>query len=241
PRSLELGEERSLVADDAELGEADDLLRREGAAAAVLLEPAMRDELDDVAGRVEEVDRLCVPALEVEDAAGELEALLRPGARRVEAVAGNEEREVVERLAVLAAEAELRLAGRPVVQGLQLGDAVAWSGEGDLHESHEAQVSVRSWTRSRAPSWRSSSRSRASAPTRRIARTSSAPASGLPSSSARSAAERPSSLRGARGSSCSARFAPRATRRALRPSSSTTTSTSSRRRRSISGRANRSS
>ena len=67
--------------------------------AAVLLETVVCDQLDDVPGRIEEVDGARVPVLELEDAAEELEPLVRPGVSGVEAVAGDEEREVVEGLA----------------------------------------------------------------------------------------------------------------------------------------------
>jgi acetylornithine deacetylase/succinyl-diaminopimelate desuccinylase-like protein len=89
------------IADDPELGEADDLARAELARVAVLLEPVMRDQLDDVPGRIVEVDGSRIPVLEGEDVAEQLDALAGPPERRVEAVARDEQREVVERAAPL--------------------------------------------------------------------------------------------------------------------------------------------
>ena len=83
-----------------------------GAGCSRLADPAMRDQLDDAAGRVVEVDRLRVPVREVEHGlAGltvgqELEPVAGPGERRIEAVARHEEREVVERRARRRSELE---------------------------------------------------------------------------------------------------------------------------------------
>ena len=93
------------IADEADLGDAEQLGRRERAGRARLADPAMRDQLDDAAGRVVEVDRRRVPVREVEHGLArlrvgeELDAVTRPRERRVEAVARDEEREVVERRA----------------------------------------------------------------------------------------------------------------------------------------------
>ena len=54
------------VADEPDLGDAEQLGRREGAGGARLADPAVGDQLDDAAGRVVEVDRLRVPVREVE-------------------------------------------------------------------------------------------------------------------------------------------------------------------------------
>ena len=104
--------ERRRIADEPDLGEAEQLGRREGAGCARLADPAMRDQLDDAAGRVVEVDRLRVPVREVEHGlAGlrvgqELDPVTGPGERRLEAVARDEEREVVERQARRRSELE---------------------------------------------------------------------------------------------------------------------------------------
>src|SRR5262249_23049881 len=88
----------------------DELLRGEWTFAAVLLEPVMRDQLDDVPGRVVEVEGERVPVVEVPDVAEHLDPVTRPRERRVEAVARHEQGEVVERLALGRLEAQCRLA-----------------------------------------------------------------------------------------------------------------------------------
>jgi hypothetical protein len=50
PDALEPAQERRRIADDPKLREADGLLRGETAAASGLLDPAVGDELEDVAG-----------------------------------------------------------------------------------------------------------------------------------------------------------------------------------------------
>src|SRR6266508_2633726 len=104
------------VSDQAELGEAEQLLRREAALRARLRDAAVRDQLDDVAGRIVEVARLGLPVGEVEDdVAGllvrqQLRALADPVENRVEPVAGGEQREMVEGLGVARRELEPGLA-----------------------------------------------------------------------------------------------------------------------------------
>src|SRR5690348_2420361 len=82
---LEVGEQRPAVADEPELREADELLCGERPVAAVLLEPVVRDQLDDAAGGVVEVDGEGVPVVEVEDVAEHLDALSSPRECGVEA------------------------------------------------------------------------------------------------------------------------------------------------------------
>ena len=55
------------VADEPELRDPDELGRGERAFPFRLVDPAMGDQLDDVAGRVMEVARERVPVVEVED------------------------------------------------------------------------------------------------------------------------------------------------------------------------------
>ncbi len=69
----------------------------------------MRDQLDDAAGGVVEVGRASVPEVEVENVAEQLHALSSPAERRIEAVAGDEEREVVEGASLLDAKPKPRL------------------------------------------------------------------------------------------------------------------------------------
>ena len=97
--ALELGGHRGRVSDEAELREADQLRRREVAAPAGLGHAAVADQLDDAARGIVEVAGARVPRREVERIAEQLDASARPRERRVEAVARDEQGEVVERRA----------------------------------------------------------------------------------------------------------------------------------------------
>ena len=104
---------RRVVDDDPDLREAGELGGGEVAGGTGSLGRAgVGDQLDDVAGRVVEVHRPRVPEVEREDGlavvAGErFGALAQPRARGVEAVAGHEQREVVERIGAVAGGDEL--------------------------------------------------------------------------------------------------------------------------------------
>ena len=103
---------RRVVDDDPDLRQAGELGGGEVAGGTSLGRAGVGDQLDDVAGRVVEVHRPRVPEVEREDrlavVAGErLGALAQPRARGVEAVAGHEQREVVERIGAVAGGDEL--------------------------------------------------------------------------------------------------------------------------------------
>ena len=112
---LERGGEGGRIADEPDLGDSEQLGRREGAGDARLADAAVRDQLDDAPGRIMEVDRLRVPVREVEHRLArlgigqELDVLARPRERRVEAVARDEEGDVVERRTCGLPELEHRL------------------------------------------------------------------------------------------------------------------------------------
>ena len=110
PTTLESPQLIGLVADDPELGEPQELTGGEAARVAVLLEAVVGDELDDVSGRIVEVDGLRIPVLELEHVTEQLDSVPSPRERGVEAVAGNEQREVVEGIAFLDLEPEPCLA-----------------------------------------------------------------------------------------------------------------------------------
>ena len=103
------------IADDTDLGEAEQLGRRERARRASLPDAPVRDQLHDRAGRIVEVDRLRIPVREVEhDITGlgvgeQLDPVVGPGERCLEAVARHEQGEVVERSAAGGTEFEHRL------------------------------------------------------------------------------------------------------------------------------------
>jgi acetylornithine deacetylase/succinyl-diaminopimelate desuccinylase-like protein len=143
---LEAPEQLRGVADEAELGQADELLACERARPAGLRQAVVCDQLDDVVGVVVEVDGPGVPGLEVEHAAQQLRPLARPGERSVEAVARDEQSEVVEGAACLTAEPQPRLTHddrvpvqrqpeRSVVEVALTGR----SSEGHIGEPHETQ------------------------------------------------------------------------------------------------------
>ena len=103
---------RRVVDDDPDLRQAGELGGGEVAGGTSFGRAGVGDQLDDVAGRVVEVHRPRVPEVEREDGlavvAGEqLGALAQPRARGVEAVAGHEQREVVERIGAVAGGDEL--------------------------------------------------------------------------------------------------------------------------------------
>src|SRR5262249_38760354 len=159
---LELAQQGRRIADEPELGESDELVRRKGAGAAVLLEAVVRDQLDDVAGRVVEIQGTRVPPVEVEGVPEELDPLACPGERSVEPVARDEHREVVEGPAVLDAETKPRLADhdrvtldrQPELYAVELPQ-VERRREGHLSEPHRPEHTITPWTRPGAPSWRS--------------------------------------------------------------------------------------
>jgi hypothetical protein len=116
PGRLQLARKHAQVADEAELREAEQLVGREGPRSRRLADPAVRDQLDDVARGVVEVARERVPEGEVEDDLAtfplrqQLDTLPEPLERGLEAVAGSEQGEVVERLARRRAKLEPRRA-----------------------------------------------------------------------------------------------------------------------------------
>jgi hypothetical protein len=105
-----------LVPDEPQLREADDLGRRKRAIDARLVDPAMGDQLHDVADRVMEVARERAPEVELEDDLAalsvreELCPLADPPDGLGEAVSRQEQCEVVERPARAGAEAKPCLA-----------------------------------------------------------------------------------------------------------------------------------
>ena len=109
----------------------------------------MRDQLDDVPGRVVEVDGSRVPRLGVEDVAEQVDPFACPREPRLETVAGDEQREVVEGAAVVGAEAHARLADGDHLAVERQAEGVAVEagelrrpGEGHLGEPHPRNCST---------------------------------------------------------------------------------------------------
>ena len=101
------------VSDQSELGEAEQFARRERPFHCRLADAAVRDQLDDVAGRIVEVAGARLPVREVEDDLAavplrkKLGSLVGPLEKLGESVSGREQREVVERPPVGRTELEL--------------------------------------------------------------------------------------------------------------------------------------
>src|SRR6266576_4140261 len=141
---------RGSVADEAELGEAEELCPREGPGRIALVDPAVGYELDDVARRVVEVAAQRVPVLEVEHDLPGLAVGQQPGSladpleRRGEAVAGDQEGEVVEGLVLTRGEVELRLADPEPgqLEPLAVERAEGFEGARGSVKAHVAEVHV---------------------------------------------------------------------------------------------------